>query len=200
MEKHLNETAIPNEYVIKLKEENMVWMPEDTHVIATTLFHAMAEYLSVKKSKDVSVGVKMTTLKGDFLLGATVSYIVNEDDEDMPGNWDLSMTLDEAEYAPEVELLCNDDAFINILCVVCERLSGMKFNAKNYIGTLYIHFAKLLKSYLDINANADEPLTIVMPKACTVTVAVEGDKKITSIVPDEILKQIVKDDSRLEVF
>ena len=200
MEKLLMETAIPNEYTFKMKEAGFAWVPDDTHVIPVSMFSAIAHYLSAKKRKDASVGAKLTTTKGDFLLGATVTYIVNEEDEDMPGNWDLAMTFNEEDFNPEVELSCNDQAFTNIFCQMADRMYGAYFNANHYIGSIYTLFAMVLKTHLDINAKADDVCSVTIPKAVTAKVVVEDDRKIMSLVPDETLKQIVKDDAREEII
>ena len=200
MEKNLLETNIPNEYALKLKEDNFAWVPDDTYAVVVSLFSAIAHYLSVKKRKDMSVGVKLTTTKGDFLVGATVAYIANEEDEDMPGNWDLSMTFNEEEFTPEVELSCNDRAFTDILMSTAQRMYGMMFNSTHYIGVMIIKLVQTMRTHLDINAKSDETVSVVMPKACTIAVEVCDDRKVTSVVPDETLKQIVKDDSFNEAF
>ena len=200
MDKNLMETSVPSEYTFKMKENGFIWVPDDTPAVVTSLFAAIAHFLSAKKRKDMSVGVKLTTTKGDFLVGASVAYVTNEEDEAMPGNWDFSMTFDEEEFKPEVELTCNDGAFVNVLLNVAERLYGMNFNSTHYVGQMINLIMQVLRTHLDINARTDEAVSVVIPQSCTVSVVVEGDRKIMSIVPDEALKQIVKDDSCNEII
>lgn len=200
MEKLLMESAVPNEFKFKMADAGYAWVADDTSAVAVSLFSAIAHYLSAKKRKDVTVGVKLTDTKGSFLVGATVAYITNEEDEDMPGNWDLSMTFNEEDFKPEVELTCNDTAFTNILCQVADRMYGMLFNASHYVGNMVNLFAMVLRTHLDINASTDDVCSIVIPKAVTASVVVEDDRKVMSLVPDETLKQIVKDDSCNEII
>ena len=62
---------------------------------------------------------------------------------------------------------------------------------------MYCEAVNVLVQWLDTNAKEDETVELVHPGVFTAVVAVENGTKVMSIVPGEIIKQMIKSDNIL---
>lgn len=202
MELFLNKTAIPEEMKIKMRTEATYdWDPNDTDIIYKITFVAISRFLGLMKSKENgSVALLINDYKGNLLMGAIVRYIPNEDNPNMPGNWNLSYTVDPEDLKDvAVKHYSQDTAFHRVMTDVARQLENFGFISTMFIEDVTKWCMELLLECLDKNAKADEEVDIVMPDLFTARVKIEDDQKIMAIEPGAKTKQLIKDDANIEV-
>ena len=88
----------------------------------------------------------------------------------------------------KLEKMANDEAF---------RIAGARFNQVKYIHIIFGCIVDTIIDFLDANASESEDVSVTLNGVFTASVAIENGIKVMSIVPGEIIKQIIKEDSIL---
>ena len=175
----------------------------DNHVpiIFRVFFRAVAITLHTKQSKNTKkVGFEFQTDKGEFIFGATMSYIAPEDvGEDDAGNWNLSFTFDKADLDGCSDIIVNhDDVFVTVANEEMHTILNGSFSNPRDMNMLFDAVLDSIVHYLDVNSNDDtEEVTLFMKDIFTATVSFEDGKKVYTCTPGVQIKQLIKDDSKL---
>lgn len=202
MELILNKTAIPEEMKIKMRTEATYdWDPNDTEAMYKILFVSASRFLGLMKSKENgSVALVINDYKGNLLMAAIVRYIPNEDNPSMPGNWNLSYSVDPEDLKEvAVKHYSEDIAFHRVMTDVARQLYNFGFISTMFIEDVTKWCVELLLDCLDKNAKSEEEVDIVQPDLFTARVKIEEDQKLMSIEPGAKTKQLIKDDANIEV-
>lgn len=196
-----NQTSIPGQFSVNLLEKyKMNWADTNTANIFRVMFTAIADILKSKQDKNVPrIGFSMKDDKGNFKLGAIMTYRKPDaEEEEDSGNWYLEMTFDPEDmvdldkeidnHTSEFTVVSNDEA---------HRIAGARFNKVEYIHIIFGCIVDTIIDFLDANASEAEDVSVTLNGVFTASVAIENGIKVMSIVPGEIIKQIIKEDSIL---
>lgn len=196
-----NQTSIPGQFSVNLLEKyKMNWADTNTATIFRVMFTAIADILKSKQDKNVTrTGFTMKDDKGNFKLGAIMTYRKPDaEEDDDSGNWYLEFTLDpedmvdiDKEYDNhtfEFTVVANDEA---------HRIAGARFNDVKYIHIMFGCIVDTIVDFLDANVSESEDVSVTLNGVFTASAAIENGIKVMSIVPGEIIKQIIKEDSIL---
>lgn len=196
-----NQTSIPGQFSVNLLEKyKMNWADTNTANIFRVMFTAIADILKSKQDKNVPrIGFSMKDDKGNFKLGAIMTYRKPDaEEEEDSGNWYLEMTFDPEDmvdldkeidnHTSEFTVVSNDEA---------HRIAGARFNKVEYIHIIFGCIVDTIIDFLDANASEAEDVSVSLNGVFTASVAIENGIKVMSIVPGEIIKQIIKEDSIL---
>lgn len=175
--------------------------------VIKSFFTATSVYLSKTKvaKPDEAVALILTDVSGNFKFAAIVEYHENKDNPDEPGNWSYVMTFDEnkissLEKTKSVKkLLYTSQVFMTILTTVAHDVAAISFQHQSYLYHACIISIDTLLQVLDREAKTDEVVDIEFPGYFTASVAVEDGEKIFAITPDGHMKQIIKDDTVLDI-
>jgi len=184
-----NESAIPANYSEIVKREKYAIPSQFAEVIFTIGFKAAANFLSIVKTK-TKTALKIDDVDGNFILAFVTNYHAN-DDTSMPGNYSLEVTfdIDDIESAKVFEM--SDATFKKVL--KSEALSEARMNFKSsedLIKTFKYAFKSLL-DWLKINEGEIEHGAFVAVSGS------EDDEKVYSVVPDGVIKRLIKDDGTM---
>ena len=203
-ELELKQTAIPNEMTLNLMEHyDFKWVANMVPDLYRTVFFTIAEILKHYKSKNENprVGFILKDLKGNFKIGAIMNYHAPEDgadSEDDKGNYTLEFTLNEKDmtdvYVPADS---QSDLFITCATNKANEVMGGRFKTFEFCNNLFCESIDTLATYLDKNAIAEDELSVVFRGVFVATVGCKKDKKTFTIVPGEMVKQIIKGDINL---
>lgn len=197
----LTNSGISSNYSCNLKEKfSMRWIENQTPSLYRILFSTIAQYLKLNQSKANHKSVfTLKDAKGNFKLGAIMTYHKPEEDaEDDKGNWTLEFTLDPDDVV-EADFACDNhrDDFFAIASTEAYTTINARFLDSQICNNMYCEAVDVLVQWLDTNAKEDETIELVHPGVFTAVVAVENGTKVMSIVPGEIIKQMIKSDSIL---
>lgn len=201
MELILNKTSIPEEMKIKMRTDaNYDWDPNDTEDIYKTLFLGISRYLGFMKSKEAgSTALIINDYKGNLLMAAIVRYTENEDNPNMPGNWNLTYTIDPEDLKDVANKYYSEDrSFHKVIVDVGREATGLNFCSTSFIEDFVKFDIMVLLEALDKNAKVEEEVDIVQPGLFIARVAIEDGVKVMSIEPGDKTKQLIKDDSAIE--
>ena len=200
----LAESTIPAEMTYNLMEHcNYIWVANRTPDLYRVVFFTIAEILKHKKSKNLpNIGFKLLTNNGEFKFGAILSYHAPEDDSDTSdddkGNYTLEFTLDSSDM-DDLDLVVDNhnDIFIECAGRKASEIMYGRFLNMEYCNNLFCESIDTLVKFLDANAVPNDEVSVVYKGVFTATVSVEGDEKLISIVPGEMIKQFIKGDTTL---
>ena len=205
--KDYDETEYHQAFVVNANAKGYTFTDDDRpKLILQSFFSATSQFLSKVKTmkEDEATALVLTSISGDFEFAAIVEYHPNEENPDEPGNWSYTMTFYEDDIkALEREKtvkkhLYNSDAFRTVFNNTCNDIACINFNHDSYIYDALLLCVLTIKQILDREALIGETVEFVMPGFFIASVAVENGEKVFSIVPDGVLKSIIKDDLAIE--
>ena len=167
-------------------------------VLLKTLFSGTSDYLKLIKSKDTPVSAVINDLKGNFIMGAKVSYNKN-DDEENPDNWNLIWTFDEKDVEDSTKYSLTE---IQPLSILNQRSNQDFCGCINDISMevqTYSLLAKCLKNHMEQNAVDENPYKLVLDGYFEMYSSKEGNTIEIAIEPHGNMSKIIKDDSAVEV-
>lgn len=195
------QTSIPSQFSINLLDNyTMSWMDTRTPDIFRTLFTAVVDVLKLHRSKNKSrIGFSMKDDKGNFRFGAILNYRKpDEGEEDDSGNWYLEFTFNPEDMIDLVEEYDNhSDEFIMCAQEEAMVIASARFNNTEFMYKIFNTVIDTLVDFLDVNAIDGDEVEVTMRGVFTASVVVENGNKVMSIVPGEVIKQIVKADAIL---
>lgn len=196
-----NESSIVNQYGINLCDSlNFVWVDTRTANMYRVLFTAIADVLKTYQNKNKTrIGFKMKDDKGNFMLGAVLNYRKpDESESEDTGNWYLEFTFYEEDMTDLVEEYDNhSDVFVMCANQELKNIANGRFNTIQFMYNILNTCITTLIDWLDVNANEAEEVELTLAGVFTASVAVENGVKVMSIVPGEVIKQVIKADSIL---
>ena len=195
------QTSIPSQFSINLLDNyTMSWMDARTPDIFRTLFTAIADVLKLHRSKNKSrIGFTMKDEKGNFRLGAILNYRKPDDgEEDDSGNWYLEFTFHSEDMTDLDEEYDNhSDEFIMCAQQEAFTIASARFNSTKFMYIIFNTVIDTLVDFLDVNAVDGDEVEVTMRGVFTASVVVENGVKVMSIVPGEVIKQVIKADAIL---
>ena len=206
--KTYEETEMHQAFVVNANSAGYTFGDDDRpERIIKAFFAASAAYLSkVKVSKaDEAVALILTDVAGNFKFAGIVEYHENKDNPDEPGNWSYVMTFDSAtidnlEKSKGLKkLLYSSDGFNAVFDKVAYDIAAIQFMHQSYIYDACELVIDTLIQVLDREAKEDEVVDIELPGYFTASVSVEDGEKIFAITPDGHMKQVIKDDTALDM-
>lgn len=196
------ESNIPNQYGNNLKNRHQMEIWEQTcSDIYRVLFSTLADVLKTEGSKNHApkIAVALYDEKGIFKVGAILTYRAPDaDEEEDSGNWYLEFTFNEEDIEDIDKVFSNHDSIFDLHAV--QNLSNIchaTFREKRWISIMFCTAIDTIKEFLDVNATEEDEISVVMRGVFTASVVVENGIKCMTIVPGEVIKQIVKNDSIL---
>lgn len=194
-------TSIPSNYCMNLFDNyNMVWVDTRSADIFRVFFTTVADVLKIHQDKTKSrIGFAMKDDKGNFKFGAILNYRKPDtDEEDDTGNWYLEFTFDPSDM---VDLEAEYDNFSEEF-IVCSQeeannIASARFQKPEYMYIMYNTLLDTITNFLDTNASETEEIEVTLRGVFTASVVVENGIKVMSIVPGEVIKQVIKADSIL---
>ena len=194
-------TSIPSQFSINLKDYlDIGWVDYRTKPFYHFMFQTITDILKSKQStKTPKIGFSILDDKGNFKFGAILNFIKPEDtDEDDGGNWYLEFTFDQEDMSDlDVDIDNHSDVYYRCLTNSAEHSLHAAFRDSSVAFSMIILAIETIINFLDVNADPAEEVELELPGIFTASVVVENDTKIMSIVPGEIIKQYIKNDSAL---
>ena len=178
----------------------MLWVDTRSADLYRTLFSAIADTLKHNQSKEAGrIGMIMKDDKGHFKLGAILTYKKPEEDsEEDTGNWYLEFTLDPEDMTDlALEIDNHSDVFIRCAAEEANNICYGRFRSTEIMYNIFNCAIDTLVQFLDVNATEADDVDVNLRGIFTASVAIEGGKKVMSIVPGEYIKQIIKNDAAL---
>jgi hypothetical protein len=196
-----NQTSIPSQYSIDLKDNTgIMWVDSRTGDMFRVLFSAIADTLKIYQDKNTArIGMSLKDDKGNFKFGAILNYNKPEEgSEEDSGNWYLELTFDAEDMTDlDREIDNHSDAFVRCAAYEAENICYGKFRNIGFMYSMFNIAIDTLIKFLDVNASETEEVEVSLRGVFTASVAVENGNKVFSIVPGEVIKQIIKGDSVL---
>lgn len=196
-----DQTSLPSQYAINLLENHqMTWIDTRSRDIYRVLFTTIADVLKIHQSKNKErIGFILKDDKGNFKLGAILNYNKPEEgEEDDSGNWYLEMTFYPEDMSDIEDVYDNHSAEFTVSAArEMAAIASARFNNSEYMHTMLNATIDTLVNFLDVNAIEGEEVELILNGVFTASVVIEDGKKIMSIVPGEIIKQLIKADSIL---
>lgn len=193
-------TSIPSQYGIDLYDNHgLTWVDTRSADIYRVLFTSIADCLKFKERKDAKrIGFSMKDAKGNIKLGAILSYKAPEEgSEEDSGNWYLEMTFDPEDMKDlDIDIDNHSDEFVTHAANNAHEIANGRFRTTEMMFNVFDTAIDTLKNFLDFNVEAGD-LEVTLRGIFTASAAIEDGKKVLSIVPGEIIKQIIKNDSAL---
>lgn len=198
--KGLYDTSLPNNWSKKLYEEHYFDIaPEHFDKIASVLFEATAQILSNSKSKDKPVAMVFRKINNELLGAAICEYFANEEDTSKPGNYSLVWTFYEDDIPANAVIVDLNNAATHSFF---RAVAGSKWNFEfDTVGDMIILLGSILedtKKWLDENAKEGAEVGVEVEGIYQAMVSIENGEKIFAIVPDGLIKVLIKDDASIE--
>ena len=193
-------TSIPSQFGINLHDNfGMAWVDSRTADIYRVLFTSIADTLKYHEAKDAKrIGMSIKDDKGHMKLGAILNFRAPEEgSEEDSGNWYLEMTFDPEDMKDlDVDVDNHTEVFVTCASKNAYDIANGRFRTTEMMFDVFNTAIDTLKDFLDVSVDQGE-LEVTLRGIFTASVAVEDGKKIMSIVPGEIIKQIIKNDAAL---
>ena len=200
--KTIEQSEFIQAFIVNGNAMNYTIEPEDPGALMKAFIASTSAYLSqVKVSKSTeAVVLVLTDTAGGFKFAGIVEYHENEDDPNEPGNWSYTMTFNDSDVSDlektkaVKKFLYGGTQFKAVMNKVAYDVALIDFISESFMYDACLLCVDTLLQVLDREAKADETVTITMPGYFEAAVAVEGDEKIFSIVPDGHQKEVIKND------
>ncbi len=192
-------TSMSANFVASVKEKFSFVIPDNrVPNLYRMLFRTMAAFTKMYMSKEKeSIGFSLVNDRGEFVIGALLTYQAPEEGEDDAGNWNLSFTFikEDIEAAATQVDSTNDTFFTMANAELYASVKG-NFNSVLSMSQILTVCVENLKAFLDRNSESEE-CEITMPGIFTAAVTFEDGSKFFSITPGAVVKQLIKNDAVL---
>lgn len=200
MEKYTFEGAsLTGQFALHVKDVyDLTWKLENrTADLYRVLFSSIATSLKAVQSKaNEKTGFIYKDNNNNFKIGAIMTYIPGTEEADDGGSFNLEFTFNEADMEGMNNLIDNHaDTFIRISGNEAMAIMKAGFVSVEYAYNLFEGCIDVLVSWLDRLEEGSEGKEIELAGIFTASCVIEDGKKVMSIVPGEVIKQIIKADS-----
>lgn len=194
------ETAIPQNYSTGLYNEHAYdVVPAIAAKMGNVIFEGISTLLGKTKSKACPKAFIFRDFNKEFLAAAVVEYEANEDPK-QPGAWNYYWTWNEEDVPENADKTdANQAENASYFRGVSQGKYSFGFNNMDAIYTMTTYLMKVIKDWLNANANDKEEVGLELEGVFQARVVVENGEKIMSIEPDGEMKKLIKDDAALEV-
>ena len=172
--------------------------------VAAASFKAMmcgaTAFLATVKSTKTPMALTVTDAENNFIVGAVVEYNESPEEKDeTSGNWNYFWTFEKSDI-PEnaVEYDIKSEKTHKIIMEAAFQYASAKYNGNKGLIDMFTVCFNTLKDYLMEAAQEGDTYELVDPGVFTAQSAVEDGEKVISIVPNRLIKKLIKDDSALE--
>lgn len=206
--KNARETEMRQAFVVNADTAGFSFGDDDRpERVIKAFFITTAVFLSKAKIAkiDQAVALILTDVAGVFKFGAVVEYHENQDNPDEPGNWSLTFTFYEDDIA-DIEkakavqkLLYSSTEFNTLFNKIAYDVVSINFEHSSYLYDACLLVVETVRQVMEREARTDGQVDVEFDECFIASVAVEGDVPVIGIVPDGKLKEIIKDDSALDV-
>lgn len=168
---------------------------DEVYKMFKSVMAATADFLAQAKKKNQKVCLSFVDAANNFIMAAIVKYTKNND-EDAQDNWNYYWTFDEEDIKdiPAVNKHDSNESYFH--AAVTNRLleHSLRVNESTFISPMISMMARLLSSFLDQNAKPGVEVTLEEPGYFVASVIVENDQPVKALIPDNMMKKIIKDD------
>ena len=198
-----NDSNISSEFRYNLMDHYAYkWNASITADWYRVVFFTIADVLKYKRVKSApKTGFILKDDKGEFVFGAIMIYHSPDDEDssdDDKGNYTLEFTFDQNDMKDMDAIEDNhSDIFVTCLQKSLDSIIRARLLQSDFGNNIFMESIRTLKNYLDANAPETGEFSVELRGVFTGTVSVEGDKKLISIEPGEMVKQSIKSDSSL---
>lgn len=200
--KDFNDTSIPQNFSTGLYSEKSYNLAQQYACkVLDSIVGGVTEVLKSIKSQQHPVAFVFKNLN-DFILGAYVEFIPNEDDPTKPGNWTYTWTFYEDDIPADSRIVtAYDSDLCNIFWAYTSNKHNFGFKGAEFQGDCFIYMLSLIHKWLDENAveGDGEVVGVEIKGLVQFTVQVENGEKVFACVVDGEVKQQIKDDAAIEV-
>lgn len=196
----LNKSSVLGQLSQNLLERDcMSVTPEVCGSIYKVLISSIPSFLFAKKSKDAGkVGLKIEDPKGNTTIGGIVTYHKPDGEDDDKGNWSLEFTFDNDDLADISSIYeSSSSEFVQVYERLASEIFHGSFLTPQWATTIFTECVVTLKEVLKANAVEGKIFEIVEDGYFIASSTIEGGEVIYAIVPGDMMKTIVKDDSAL---
>lgn len=203
----IKESKIPDNLMQNLLDRHCIGIWHSACVgVYRVIFTTLAKVLKDQHKQNPGVhkmGASFNDANNRFVVGAILTYRAPDaDEEEDSGNYYLELTFNNEDFAGIDHVYSNNDKATSFMfdCVITNymyHICNATINDIKYMNDIIFTAIDTLKEFLDVNATPDEEIEVVMRGVFTASVTVENDNKLMSIVPGEVVKQVVKNDEVL---
>ena len=175
---------------------------EPTNAVRTykALMVGITRFLATVKTTKHPTAFTVTDGEGNFVIGAVVEYEEAPDKEDdVTGNWDYYFTFNK-EDIPEKAVIYDiksEQTHKPIAAAVWEYCSA-RFGGTDGMINIYVIAFEVLRDYMLEGAVEGDTYELIYPGVFTAQSSVENGEKVVSLIPDGLIKKMIKDDEKLE--
>lgn len=202
------ETELHQAFIVNANASGFTFGDDDRpERVIKSFFISTAAFLSnAKVAKiDQAVALILTDVAGTFKFGAVVEYHENAENPDEPGNWSLTFTfneedIEELEKSKSVKkLLYSSTEFKALFSKIAYDVASIEFQHDSYLYDACLMVVDTITQVLERESAITGKADVEFDGCFVASVAVEDDGLVFGIVPDGKLKEIIKDDSSLDV-
>lgn len=192
----LSETSILQlfitEYETTVGPEVEPWQPQHVFQAVTA---ATADFLSKVKKKNQKVCLSFVDAANNFIMAAIVKYNKN-DDEEGQDNWNYYYTFNEEDIkdVPADNKYTSDDSYFHADVTTRLLEHMLRVNEAAWIAPMISLSARLISTFLDQNAKPGVEVTLEEEGYFVASVTVEDDQPVKALLPDDMMKTIIKSD------
>lgn len=157
-------------------------------------------FLSTVKTTKNPVAFLVDDKEGNFVVAGVVEYTEAPDaEDDITGNWNFYFTFNKSDI-PENATVYNvkSEQTHETICTAAWEYASARFDGTESLINLYILAFEVLRDYMMEGAVEGDVYELVYPGVFKAQSAVEDGEKVVSLIPDGLIKKMIKDDSALE--
>ena len=204
MEKLYKETTIPSDFKRLLAESTQFLLAEaNTEKVVTAIIHGISCALGKMKHTSTPKAVTFHLMNGEFLIGAKVEYIPNDDDPSNPsaGRWDYTWTFYKDDLADAECIECIDNRILAFIASSAFSLYGFKIESVQCQVSMIRCAFETIKAWFAENISKEDPsATLILDGVFKATGVLEDNQLVLSLVPDGEMKVLIKDDLAIQEF
>ena len=197
----LMESQIPQNFATGLYNDKSYDLSgQHTEMMADIIFTGVSNALGAIKTKEQPVAFIFKKNNDEFICGAVIKFIPNDDDPTKAGSWSYVWTFDKEDIPANAKLIgCEDANIIAYFRGVARNKYGAAFRDQAAITECTRYLMQTISKWLDENASDQEEVGVELEGVFQATVAVENGIKYKALVPEGEIKKLIKDDSAIEV-
>lgn len=204
IEKKFTETPVGDEMKnLILDNTRYTWDPYDTLATAEMVFLGISKFLrSVKSSTDSNAAALVVRdNNNNFVFAAVIRYKDNTEAENMPGNWNLSYTMNEEDIKDvSVIHLHTNYSLSTFVDEISRKKHNMGLINREFAPDMIQFLIRAVVNVLDKNAlpEGQGQFSINLEDIFIATVEVIDGNKEFAFTPGAVSKQYIKADVEIQ--
>lgn len=174
--------------------------PESAIKTYKALIVGATRFLSTVKTTKNPVAFTVTDKEGNFVVGAVIEYTDAPDaEDDVTGNWNFFFTFIKTDIPENATIYdVKSEQTHDTISAAAWEYASARFEGTESLINLYIVAFEVLRDYMLEGAVEGDVYELVYPGVFKAQSAVEDGEKVISLIPDGLIKKMIKDDSALE--